>query len=71
MHNVSMKNNRSQLLSVPQFSEKLGITVACTRRWLLEGKIAHFKVGRLVKIDQSEAERILSEGFRPRRAGAR
>jgi excisionase family DNA binding protein len=58
---------RERLLSVPEFSESLRVTPACIRRWLLERKIAHVKIGRLVRIPESEADRILGEGLRPAR----
>ena len=64
-----MVKSGERLLSVPQFSERLGVTVACGRRWLLERKIAHVKVGRLVRIPESEVDRLLAQGFRAARPG--
>ncbi|MBZ5562607.1 MAG: helix-turn-helix domain-containing protein [Acidobacteriia bacterium] len=55
------------LLSVPEFAEALGVTVACCRRWLLERKIAHVKLGRLVRIPREELDRLIAEGLRPAR----
>jgi hypothetical protein len=52
---------REALLSVPQF----GVTPACIRRWLLERRIASVKIGRLRKIPESEADRLIAEGFCP------
>jgi len=57
-----------QLLNVREFAEALGVTVSCTRRWLLEGKIAKVKLGRLVRIPVEECDRLISEGFSPVRA---
>jgi excisionase family DNA binding protein len=54
-----------KLLRVPEFAAGFGVTTACVRRWLLERKIAHVKVGRLVRIPASEVDRLVSEGFRP------
>lgn len=54
-----------RLLSVTEFAEALGITVACVRRWLLERKIARVKIGRLVRIPASELDRLIAEGTRP------
>ena len=62
-----MVKSGEKLLSVPQFSERFGVTVACSRRWLLERRIAHVKVGRLVRIPESEVDRLLAQGFRPAR----
>ncbi len=57
----------AKLLSGPEFGAALGVTSACIRRWLLERKIAHVKVGRLVRIPASEIDRLVSEGSRPAR----
>lgn len=62
------RNQIVKLFSVPEFADALGVTVACIRRWLLERKVAHVKVGRLVRIPASELERIIEEGFRPARS---
>lgn len=56
-----------KLLNVEQFSTALGITMACTRRWILERRIAIVKVGRLVRIPHSELTRLVEDGFRPAR----
>lgn len=55
------------LLTVREFAEALGVTVSCTRRWLLEEKIAKVKLGRLVRIPASECERLINSGLRPAR----
>ncbi len=56
-----------QLLTVAQFAEALNVTVACVRRWLRERRISKVKLGRLVRIPASEAERLIEEGLRPAR----
>jgi excisionase family DNA binding protein len=58
------------LLPVPQFAAALGVTVACIRRWLLERKIAHVKLGRLVRIPKAELDRIIEVGYVPPRPEA-
>ena len=62
-----MEINRKRLLSIPEFSAPLGVKDSTTRRWLLERKIAFVKVGRLVRIPETELDRIISEGLRPAR----
>jgi len=57
----------TKLLPVPEFAQALGVTPACIRRWLLERKIAHVKVGRLVRIPASEVTRIIQAGYVPAR----
>jgi len=55
------------LMSVGEFAAALRITKACVRRWILERQIASVKVGRLVKLPESEVQRIIEAGFRPAR----
>jgi excisionase family DNA binding protein len=53
------------LLSVRQVAEKLGVTQACIRRWVLLRKIATVRLGRLVRVPSSEVERLVNEGTCP------
>jgi excisionase family DNA binding protein len=55
------------LLTVQEFSETLNITVACTRRWLLERRVSCIKLGRAIRIPHTELERLLTAGLRPAR----
>jgi excisionase family DNA binding protein len=56
-----------KLMNVHQFAEALGITSAAVRRWLWERRVTAVKVGRCVRIPQSEVERIINAGLRPAR----
>jgi len=56
---------KTRLLTVSQFAEGLGCTPAGIRRWILERKVSYVKAGRLVRIPESELDRIVQEGFRP------
>jgi excisionase family DNA binding protein len=62
-----MEKKRERLLSIPEFSAPLGVKLATTRRWLLERKISFVKVGRLVRIPESELDRIIADGTRAAR----
>jgi excisionase family DNA binding protein len=62
-----MGNSEIILLSVPQMADRLGVTRACIRRWILERKITTVKLGRLIRIPASEVERLVSSGMRPAR----
>lgn len=64
----SEEGSTEGLLTVKQFAQALGITVACVRRWVLERKIQVVKLGRLVRIPRSEVERLIDEGTVPARA---
>ena len=62
-----MDAKQTPLLSVPQFASVLGVTPACVRRWVLEQRICVIKLGRLVRIPQSELDRLITVGMRPAR----
>ena len=47
-------------LSVKQFSERLGLSEATTRKWISSGKLAAVKVGdKSVRVPSSELSRIV------------
>ena len=53
-----------QLMDVNEFADALGVTRSCIRRWILERRISVIKLGRLVRIPVSEADRLMTEGLR-------
>jgi excisionase family DNA binding protein len=57
----------STLMSVQEFAQALGVTKACIRRWILERRVATVKLGRLVRIPETETERMIASGLRPAR----
>ena len=61
---MSVAKERS-LLTITEFAEALGVTVACGRRWILERRITFTKIGRLVRIPSSEVERLIVDGMHP------
>lgn len=56
-----------RLLNIEEFAGLLGVTQSCVRRWILERRINVIKIGRLVRIAESEVDRIIAEGTRPAR----
>ena len=56
-----------KLLIVREAAEALTLTVACMRAWILLRRIGYTKIGRNVRIPQTEIDRIISDGFIPRR----
>jgi excisionase family DNA binding protein len=64
-------NSQTKLLTVAQFAEALGVTVACCRRWTLERRITFTKIGRLVRIPATEADHLIAEGLRPAKSEVR
>jgi len=59
---------RREWLTVNEFADELGISVAAVRRWLLERRISSTRIGRLVRIPASEINRLVEMGLRPARA---
>jgi excisionase family DNA binding protein len=57
----------SKLLTVAEAAEALRIKRATVRAWVLRRKINSFRVGRAVRIEEAEVQRVLSEGLRPAR----
>jgi excisionase family DNA binding protein len=58
------------LETVAEFAERSSLKESCVRRWLLEGRLAYVKLGRLTRIPSTERDRLVREGFRPARARA-
>ena len=56
------------LLTIPQFAERIGVTSACVRRWVLERRVTSIKLGRCVRIQPEEALRLIEVGLRPARS---
>lgn len=54
-----------RLLNVSEFSQRLGLKKSTIRRWLFERKIACIKLGKSVRIPESEADRLIRRGERP------
>jgi excisionase family DNA binding protein len=63
-----MGYSECSLLTVRQAAERLSVTEAAIRRWLLERRIASIKVGRrLIRIPATEIQRLIDAGLRPAR----
>ena len=56
------KTGDSRLLSPKQFAERLSLSRWTVYGWISEGRIKSVKIGRLVRIPQSEVDRIVQEG---------
>lgn len=55
----------TQLLTVEEAANRLGLKVSTIRRRILERKIAYVKNGRSVRIPVEEVEKIIASGYRP------
>jgi acetyl-CoA synthetase len=52
-----------RFLTPKQFADRLSISRWTVYAWISEGKIKSVKIGRLVRIPESEVERIVQEGL--------
>ena len=50
------------MLSPKEFANRLSISRWTVYAWISEGRIKSVKIGRLVRIPESEVERIVEEG---------
>jgi excisionase family DNA binding protein len=55
------------LLPVKDAARQLGISVWTLRKKAYEGDVASVKIGAKLLIPESETERLIREGMRPRR----
>jgi excisionase family DNA binding protein len=53
------------LLSVIQVATRLGLKASTIRKKILLRDIAYVKLGRSVRIPESEVERLILNGYRP------
>jgi len=61
---ITTTESRDRLLSPQEFADRLSISRWTVYAWLQEGRIKSFKLGRLVRIPESEVSRIVQEGAR-------
>ncbi len=59
-----MQENNLVMLSPKEFADRLSISRWTVYAWISEGRIKSVKISRLVRIPESEVERIVQEGVR-------
>jgi len=57
--------NHGKLHTVREASFSLGLSVACIRSWVAQRRIAHVKLGRAIRIPDSEITRLVDSGYVP------
>jgi excisionase family DNA binding protein len=57
--------NESKLLTLEQAAEQLGMKPVTLRMWASARKIARVKIGRAVRIPESEIAKIIEQGLIP------
>ena len=55
------------MLTVNEVAQELGLKAPTIRLWVAQRKVAHFKLGRAVRIPHSELERLMKESLIPAR----
>jgi excisionase family DNA binding protein len=55
------------LLTIPQAADALGIRPTTIRSWLLLGRLARVKLGRAVRIKESDLRGLIDKGYIPAR----
>jgi excisionase family DNA binding protein len=59
----------SEMLSVRQAAEQLGLSVACLRAWIATRKIPFVRLGRAIRIHRSALAELIERGTVPAREG--
>ena len=59
-----MNTSNHRFLSPREFAQRLSISRWTVYAWLQEGRIKSVKIGRLVRIPESEVDRLVQEGSR-------
>jgi excisionase family DNA binding protein len=62
-----MENHKP--LTVGQAADVLNLSQATIRAWLARRKLGYVRLGRAIRIPQTEIQRILSQGMIPAREG--
>jgi excisionase family DNA binding protein len=57
--------------TVAQAAEALGLSVHTIRSWVAQRRIGHVRLGRAVRIPQSEIQRVIERGTVPAQCQAR
>ena len=63
-----MKKEPEQLRTVQHAAEQLGLAPVTIRTWMAARRISYVKLGRSVRIPQSEIYRVIEQGMTPAKA---
>ena len=62
---IEKLGSKERLLSPHEFAERLSISRWTVYKMIGDGRIPSIRIGRLVRIPDSEALRIVEQGLRP------
>ena len=65
------KQKNGPPLKVKEFAVATSLSEKCVRAWIARRKISILRLGRAVRIPQSEVDRLLTESMQPARAARR
>ena len=63
--NRSSSDTAPSLLTVAEAASRLRVSVWAIRRWIRQGRFPFVRLGRTIRIDPRDLERILREGGMP------
>jgi len=66
---VEMRFRSERPLTVREAADALNLSQACIRAWLMRRELAFVRLGRAIRIPQTEIARLLSQGTVPARGG--
>jgi excisionase family DNA binding protein len=58
-----------KLLAIPEAAERLALAPATLRKWIYLRRLSCVRVGRAVRLRESDVEAMARVGFQPARAG--
>jgi excisionase family DNA binding protein len=47
-------NNMKKFLTIKEISEDLKVSVSTVRRWVMEGKLKTYKLGKVIRISEED-----------------
>jgi excisionase family DNA binding protein len=61
------KREVDELYRLEAAAKRWNVAVKTARVWVSQGRVAHCRVGRGIRVPLSEVNRIIAEGYRPAR----
>jgi excisionase family DNA binding protein len=62
---MKSKPETDELYRLDAAARRWNVAVKTARVWVSQGRVAHCRVGRGIRIPLSEVNRIIAEGYRP------
>jgi excisionase family DNA binding protein len=62
-----VQNKNERPLTVREAANSLNLSEECIRVWIARRRIGFMRLGRAIRIPQSEIDRLLTQGMQPAR----